>query len=239
MASEAFEVNEEDCAHQLRAAARKISQLQAGHSSGGSDLSEAIRRDLSNGERNIKGMEREIRRLGPGRAHAKKQLQRKVRQYRSDWQRQQKDLERLTIALERTQLLGSGGNRGGGSGGHDPSRTGNAETDHQERLDDANRRLDHGSELIAQATRTVAETEEIGVGTMDNLHGQREQLIGAHEKVRETAAITLEARGLLNRMFFRAVYNRLFLYGIIVLLLGFIVFMALWDAKLILQGKKG
>lgn len=233
MATTEFTVNEEDCAHQLRAAARKISELQSVNG-GGSELADAVKRDLANAEANIKGMEREIRGI-TGRARVKRQLKQRVKNYRADWQRQHKDLERLTAVQQRSELFG---HRGGGGAGGDPGRAGTAEADHQARLDDANRRLDHGTDLIAQANRTVQETEQIGIGTMDNLHGQREQLLGAHEKVRETAAKTIEARGILNRMFFRAVYNRLFLYGIIVLLLGFIIFMALWDAKLILQGDK-
>ena len=80
------------------------------------------------------------------------------------------------------------------------------------------------AQLIEQANRTVAETEEIGIGTMDSMLGQREQLIGAHEKVQDTAEMTVEARGILSRMYIRAIYNRLFLYGIILLLLAFIIF---------------
>ena len=230
MATADFEVNEEDCAHLLRASARKISQIQSG-SNGGSDFIAAIRRDLSDAEQNLKNMEREIRRVPLSKGHLKKQLQRKTRQYRADWQAQQKDLERLTIAQNRDDLLGGRGNGGGGGGGSAAGERGRAaetELEHQQRLDDANQRLDHGTQLISQAKRTVAETEEIGIGTMENMHGQREQLIGAHEKVRDTNVAAIEARGLLNRMFIRAIYNRLFLYGIIVLLLGFILFMAIW-----------
>jgi len=88
--------------------------------------------------------------------------------------------------------------------------------------------LQRSTNLLADAQRTVAETEEIGIGTVQNLHGQREQLLAAQATVKETSSLTQDAAKTLNGMARRAAHNRMFLYSIIVLLLFFIGLM-LWD----------
>ena len=103
-----------------------------------------------------------------------------------------------------------------------------AEERHARRLQDTEQALQRGTSLLADARRTVAETEEIGLGTVENLHGQRQQLLAAQATVKETTSKTQEAARTLNGMARRAAHNRIFLYCIIVLLLFFIGLM-LWD----------
>ena len=68
----------------------------------------------------------------------------------------------------------------------------------------------------------MQETEEVGLATVDSMHGQREQLINARGTVQETNAITQDAAKTLNNMARRAAHNRMFLWAIIILLLFFI-----------------
>ena len=82
--------------------------------------------------------------------------------------------------------------------------------------------LQRSTNLLADAQRTVNETEQIGLATVDNMHGQREQLINARATVQDTNTITGEAAKTLNNMARRAAHNRMFLWAIIILLLFFI-----------------
>ena len=84
-----------------------------------------------------------------------------------------------------------------------------------------------GDDVLAQTEETLRDTQrlvnnsqDVGVNVMADLQDQREVLLGAQERVRETNAFTGEARVVLKRMAMRALYNKLVLYGIIVALLA-------------------
>ena len=53
-----------------------------------------------------------------------------------------------------------------------------AEERHARRLQDTEQSLQRSTNLLADAQRTVAETEEIGLGTVESLHGQRQHQQG-------------------------------------------------------------
>jgi hypothetical protein len=52
---------------------------------------------------------------------------------------------------------------------------------------------------------------------MGDLHDQRRVLLNAHAKVKETNSMVDQARVVMRRMACRAIYNKAFLWGIIVL----------------------
>ena len=100
-----------------------------------------------------------------------------------------------------------------------------AEEQHARRLKGSDQSLQRSTDLLTNARRTVEETEEIGLATVGTMHGQREQLIKAQGTVQETNAITQDAAKTLNNMARRAAHNRMFLYGIITILLFLIGYM--------------
>ncbi|RLN93333.1 hypothetical protein BBJ28_00002122 [Nothophytophthora sp. Chile5] len=75
------------------------------------------------------------------------------------------------------------------------------------------------SKTLEDSHRLVTETEEVGISVLDSLAQQRESLLGAHEKVRETGAMTTEARRILQRMTRRIITNTIVLYTVIFVLI--------------------
>jgi hypothetical protein len=73
--------------------------------------------------------------------------------------------------------------------------------------------------MIANAQRTVAETEEIGLEITSELQRNREKIQSSHAKVGEFAGVTDSARRLLSSMSRRDVQQRFILAFIAVVLL--------------------
>ncbi|KAI9989838.1 hypothetical protein PInf_020125 [Phytophthora infestans] len=120
------------------------------------------------------------------------------------------ELQGLIRDLERAQLMAREGKT--------TSSTAN-QTSQYERLIKNNDRLAKSSKKLEDTHRIVAETEEVGIAVLDTLASQRESLLGAHEKVRETGAMTTEARRILQRMTRRIITNTIVLYTTIFVLI--------------------
>ncbi|ETI52903.1 hypothetical protein, variant 1 [Phytophthora nicotianae CJ01A1] len=133
----------------------------------------------------------------------RKAMQAKVNMYRDE-------LQGLIRDLERAQLMAREGKA--------TSSTAN-QTSQYERLIKNNDRLTKSSKKLEDTHRIVAETEEVGIAVLDTLASQRESLLGAHEKVRETGAMTTEARRILQRMTRRIITNTIVLYTTIFVLI--------------------
>jgi len=73
------------------------------------------------------------------------------------------------------------------------------------------------------ATRTVAETEEVGLEISAELTRNREKIQSAHAKVREFGGITDSARRLLSSMARRDVQQKFILFFIAIVLIIAIV----------------
>ncbi|EGZ15590.1 hypothetical protein PHYSODRAFT_505123 [Phytophthora sojae] len=117
------------------------------------------------------------------------------------------ELQGLIRDLERAQLMAREG------------KMASSTTSQYERLMKNNDRLNASSKKLEDTHRIVAETEEVGIAVLDTLAQQRESLLGAHEKVRETGAMTTEARRILQRMTRRIITNTIVLYTTIFVLI--------------------
>lgn len=51
---------------------------------------------------------------------------------------------------------------------------------------------------IEDATRTIFETEEVGLGTMSELQRQRDVLQSASDKAKDTISLSMQANTILN-----------------------------------------
>ena len=156
------------------------------------------------------------------------------------WVRQKlvAELHRVEGELRRAKLLGSStrsdplsaaaalGNTGGVGGGRIPSSASTTEDDARTRILQSGRVLNESSAHIASAMRSMVEARDTGEATLLEMHRQGEDLLGLHDTVRDTNSTSDRARRVLQRMARNALYNRVFLWSVILaLFLGDVLFL--------------
>mmetsp|Transcript_116259 Transcript_116259/g.282117 ORF Transcript_116259/g.282117 Transcript_116259/m.282117 type:complete len:245 (-) Transcript_116259:87-821(-) len=201
----------EDLRDNLR---RAVSALSDGPRDGSSAAREAYRRDTTQAKRlqrdaegTLQAMELEARSVAPSK---KRELTSRIRAYRGE-------LTSLRTDLERAQARGDRGALMGGRGDDAIARESRTQ---RGRIEEASARMDRSTAVLEDTRRTLMETEEVGVGIMGNLHEQRETLLRAHDKVKETNRLTTRARKVLGSIQRRACYNQALLWFVIIMLLG-------------------
>lgn len=80
------------------------------------------------------------------------------------------------------------------------------------------------NETLASALRTVADTEDVAIGITGELARNRETILSAQRKARETTSMTYKARKLVQNMRKRTMMQKLMLCFFIFVMLGVIVF---------------
>jgi vesicle transport through interaction with t-SNAREs protein 1 len=83
--------------------------------------------------------------------------------------------------------------------------------------------LNSQTEMIANSQRLCAETEDIGANVLTDMGGQREQLLNANEQVHDMRSIIQKAKSVLRSISRQALYQRLFLYFVVLFLFVSIV----------------
>ena len=58
--------------------------------------------------------------------------------------------------------------------------------------------MNRQNNTIEDATRTIFETEEVGLGTMSELQRQRDVLQSASDKAKDTISLSMQANTILN-----------------------------------------
>uniref|UniRef100_K3WZD4 Vesicle transport v-SNARE N-terminal domain-containing protein n=1 Tax=Globisporangium ultimum (strain ATCC 200006 / CBS 805.95 / DAOM BR144) TaxID=431595 RepID=K3WZD4_GLOUD len=182
------------------------------HSDGtSSTASQLAQASVVEAQRCMKMMSIEVRGKPP---MLRKAMQAKINLYRDELQGLQRDLERAQLMARETKA--------------NPRASYNQNAQY-ERITGNTNRLLRSSQRLESSQRIVAETEEIGISVLDTLAQQRESLLSAHEKVRETREVTGDARRILQRMTRRILTNRIVLYTVIALLLIAICFVIYHD----------
>ncbi|KAF0720568.1 Aste57867_208 [Aphanomyces stellatus] len=154
-------------------------------------------------QRCIKLMSVELRGKAPA---VRKAMQAKINVYRDELAGLQRDLERaLLLSKQNVSSTSSDG------------------TAQYERLISNTGRLQRASDQLEQSKRIVQETEQIGISVMDTLAQQRETLLSAHEKVKDTRETAGDARRVLQRMTQRVLTHKLTLWFVIVVLVAAIL----------------
>ncbi|CCI42793.1 hypothetical protein ABG067_000305 [Albugo candida] len=148
-------------------------------------------------------------------AQSRNQMQGKVTVYQNEMDGMIRDFERAKLRARENKALSSSSRR-------DPNAL-------YERVQSSTQRLQRSSTQLEQSRRLVAETEQIGFSVLDSLSQQREGLLSAHQKVRETQDVTRDTRILLKRMTRRILKNHLILWSVIVLLVIAICFVIYQD----------
>lgn len=80
--------------------------------------------------------------------------------------------------------------------------------------------LNEQTSMINNSQQLCAETEQVGASILGTMGTQREQLLNANDRVKETRGFAGQARSLLKSMGRRALCYRLFLYFIILALIA-------------------
>uniref|UniRef100_A0AAV1V2F7 Vesicle transport v-SNARE N-terminal domain-containing protein n=1 Tax=Peronospora matthiolae TaxID=2874970 RepID=A0AAV1V2F7_9STRA len=171
-----------------------IGDVLRGRATTVSNASPIVQARVVEAQRYIKLMTVEVR----GRPlQLKRAMQTKINLYREELQGLIRDVERAQLMAQKDKVASS-------SAGNHMSQ--------YERLVKNNDRLTMSTKKLEETHRIVAETEEVGISVLDTMAQQRETLLGTHEKVRETGAMTTEARRVLQRMTRRIITNTIVLY---------------------------
>ncbi|XP_010495866.1 PREDICTED: vesicle transport v-SNARE 13 [Camelina sativa] len=130
-----------------------------------------IKSGVEEAEALVKKMDLEARSLPP---NVKSSLLVKLREYKSDLNNFKTEVKRITSgnlnATARDELLEAG-----------RADTLTASADQRSRLMMSTERLGRSTDRVKDSRRTMLETEEIGVSILQDLHGQRQSLLRAHE----------------------------------------------------------
>ncbi|CAI5714625.1 unnamed protein product [Peronospora destructor] len=193
--------------HISRAINNGISDILRGGVNAVSNASQIAQANVVEAQRCMKLMTVEMRGRAP---NLKKIMQTKINLYRNELQGLIRDLERAQLMAREENTTFSTANQ-------------------YERLIRNNDRLTKSSKKLEDTHRIVGETEEIGITVLDTLAQQRESLLGTHEKVRATGAMTTEARRILQRMTRRIITNTIVLYTTIFVLIAAICYVLYVD----------
>jgi len=160
----------------------------------------------------VRRMDLEARSLPLG---VKSPLLAKLREYKADLTKLKREVKQAYSSTEdeamRVELL-SRAELGEGN-----SSSASAQRD---ALLSATQRVRATGERITQGRQTLLETEELGVSILQDLHRQRETIVGARENLHDADDAVGRARKVLTSMSRRAVQNKLIMVGIIVMLIA-------------------
>eukprot|EP00891_Asterochloris_glomerata_P001854 jgi/Astpho2/1854/fgenesh1_pm.00038_%23_13_t len=171
-----------------------------------------VESDVREAEQIIKRMQMEARSFSQDKSQ---QLLRKVKDY-------QADLRKISDDFKQAQ---------GGAGGGAAARAELGLSDNyydtsagqRERMLKSTEKMDKTTDRIAQGRQQLAETEELGVGVLQNLHRQRETLVHARDTLHGADDGLAKARRVLAGMSRRIMTNKVIMIGICALLIGAIV----------------
>ncbi|KAF5208418.1 Vesicle transport v-snare [Thalictrum thalictroides] len=181
---------------------QKISEVKAG---------------LEDAEALIRKMDLEARSLQP---NVKAMLLAKLREYKSDLNNLKSEVKRMTLAnanlAARDELLEAG-----------MADTKMVAADQRGRLLMSTERLNHSSDRIKESRRTMLETEELGVSILQDLHGQRQSLLHAHDTLHGVDDNIGRSRKILTAMSRRMDRNK-YLIGSIITVLVIVIILILY-----------
>ncbi|KAI3654375.1 hypothetical protein MP228_001094 [Amoeboaphelidium protococcarum] len=178
-------------------------------------LVRAIERELDEADEILQSMEMELMSLP---TVSKSKLQPKMKGYRTDYDKLKAEFKRINNKnSERAELLGRSDDD---DGFHDPDI---ASMDQRATLLSNTNRLDKTSKRLEDSHRIALETEQIGIGTLETLRNQRQQLERANQNLDEANGFIDRNVRILKSMGRRAAANRVMTFGIIAALIFIII----------------
>ncbi|ETV77135.1 hypothetical protein H257_09027 [Aphanomyces astaci] len=198
--SERFQSLEEDyidCKRTINNSIHDLSSSDQRHVA-----SQMAQANIVEAQRCMKLMSVELRGKVPA---MRKAMQAKINVYRDELQGLQRDFDRALLLSKQNASASSSSSSANGVAQYD-------------RLIANTDRLQRASDQLEQSKRIVQETEHIGISVMDTLAQQRETLLSAHDKVKDTRETAGDARRVLQRMSQRVLTHKLTLWFVIVVL---------------------
>ncbi|CAD5324466.1 putative GOSR2/Membrin/Bos1, vesicle transport v-SNARE domain superfamily [Arabidopsis thaliana] len=173
-----------------------------------------IKSGVEEAEALVKKMDLEARSLPP---NVKSSLLVKLREYKSDLNNFKTEVKRITSgnlnATARDELLEAG-----------MADTLTASADQRSRLMMSTDHLGRTTDRIKDSRRTILETEELGVSILQDLHGQRQSLLRAHETLHGVDDNVGKSKKILTTMTRRMNRNKWTIGAIITVLVLAIIF---------------
>ena len=140
----------------------------------------------------------------------RKTLTDKVTSFQKTLQQQKLELERVKETSNKSSLIG----------------VGEKSYEQRQKLLDTTAKLNKQNEMILNAQRTVAETEETGMQIQEELKRNREKIVSSQDKARSLSSITDNARHLISSMSRRDVQQKFILIFVACVLIIAIVITA-------------
>lgn len=159
-----------------------------------------IEGELSEAEGFLRAMDVEFKTMA---ANKKQASQQKVTDYKTDLKTLQTNFQTLKYKAESAALKGGPNARA--------------------KLLNANQKLDSATATLEQSRNILYKTEAIGDTIITDLEGQKEMLVDAREKVKDTKRFTVDAKQILRMMGNRALMHKACVMLTIVLLAGAII----------------
>eukprot|EP00428_Durinskia_dybowskii_P067050 CAMPEP_0170370414 /NCGR_PEP_ID=MMETSP0117_2-20130122/8499_1 /TAXON_ID=400756 /ORGANISM="Durinskia baltica, Strain CSIRO CS-38" /LENGTH=189 /DNA_ID=CAMNT_0010625189 /DNA_START=113 /DNA_END=682 /DNA_ORIENTATION=- len=159
-----------------------------------------IEGELSEAEGFIRAMDVEFKTMS---ANDKRNAQQKVNDYKAEHQQMVTNFQGAKFKAESMALKGGPNARS--------------------KLLNANQRLDSSTATLEQSRNILYQTENIGDAVITDLESQKEKLVDAREKVKDTKRFTVDAKQILRMMGNRALMHKACVMLTIVLLFGAII----------------
>lgn len=154
-----------------------------------------IEGELSEAEGYLRAMDVEFRTMA---SVDKRSAQQKVTDYKDEFRQMQQSYQTSKFNAEATALK-SGAN----------ART---------KLVTANQKLDQSTVTLEQSRMILHQTEQIGNTILTDMENQKETLMSAQDKVKETRQFTTDAKGILRMMGNRAFMHKICIWFTIIFL---------------------
>jgi vesicle transport through interaction with t-SNAREs protein 1 len=159
-----------------------------------------IEGELSEAEGYIRAMDVEFKTMA---VNEKRNAQQKVNDYKAEHKQLTTNFQAAKYKAESLALKGGP----------------NART----KLLNANQKLDSATATLEQSRNILYQTEAIGDAVITDLEGQKEKLVDAREKVKDTKRFTVDAKHILRMMGNRALMHKACVMFTILLLFGAII----------------
>lgn len=159
-----------------------------------------IEGELSEAEGFLRAMDVEFKTMA---ANEKRTAQQKVNDYKQEHRQMQNNFQTAKYKAESLALKGGP----------------NART----KLLNANQKLDESTATLEKSRNILNQTEAIGDTIITDLESQKETLVDARDKVKETKRFTVDAKQILRMMGNRALMHKACVMLTIVLLFGAII----------------
>jgi vesicle transport through interaction with t-SNAREs protein 1 len=146
-------------------------------------------------------------------ANLKSKYNARVRNFEHDFDTHKRKLE--TYTSDKSKLFGNRYT--------DDPESGDAQLEQRQQLLSGTDRLNRSSGRLRESQRIALETEQIGAGTLSDLHRQREQITNTRERLLESESYTDRSIKTLRGMARRMATNRIITIAIITVLVLLII----------------